>query len=83
MNPLSNSASGLVRNIVKQYNQAELELCLNNQLSSQCNTCMANDDAEFTVNILARAGFVKKLQRQGYSLNQAMRELGKRMRALQ
>ena len=71
-----------LRLLAEQFESAQLDSCLASQLANNCNQCIAHTDSETTVSLLAKASFIRKLVNDGYSLNGALREMGKRMRAL-
>jgi hypothetical protein len=51
-------------------------------LEGQPNPCYTKQDEVEVINVLAKAGLVSDLMQKGYSLKGAMRELGRRMRAI-
>ena len=71
---------GLMRKLVDNYNQNEIEQCIENQINIGCNACLQITDNDETINLLAKAGFMHSLISDGYTINNALRELGKRLR---
>jgi hypothetical protein len=76
------STMAMVRQLVHKYTLEDLGQCMNEQISKASNACVNNGSRDDMLNALAKAGFVKQLMAQEWLLNQAMRELGRRMRAL-
>lgn len=74
---------GLMRKLVRNYNDIEIEQCMKSQISTGCNACLQASDGGETMNLLAKAGFMHSLINEGYSMSDALRELGKRMRVFQ
>lgn len=79
----STNGIAVVRSLVLRYGVEELESCLQRQLKNDGNPCYQKTDAEQVINVLAKAGFIKMQMQKGLSLVAAVRELGKRMRAMQ
>ena len=58
-----------------------LQRCMDTQLSSGENSCLPGNDAEVIIAALAKAAFVRgSIDKEGISLNEAVRLLGERMR---
>lgn len=76
------SAMQQVRQLVKNRAGEHIDRCVDQQLAEGRNDCVYVDDMMQALNILSRAQLVSRLMQQGASLNQAMRELGRRMRVL-
>ena len=71
-----------IRELAKRFSPEELERCMNQQLNEGCNSCDTEASAEETMNVLAKADYVRHLIDGGMSLGEAIRELGRRIRAL-
>lgn len=70
-----------VRALARDFSAAELERCLASQVGSQTNRCLACADSVISVDLLARAAWVSNMvEKTGVTLDQALRELGHRMR---
>lgn len=73
----------LVRELALQFTTDQLESCLEHEVAEGQNTCLMNDhpfDPE-TVNVLAEAQVVRDyMEKYSVSLNEALRELARRMR---
>lgn len=73
-----------IRELAQRFSPEELEQCMNEQLSEGGNTCAPNGTTTEIMNVLAKAEYVEHLmQQKGFSLPEAIRELGQRMRAVQ
>ena len=72
-----------LRALVSDFGNEKLDDCLQQQIANGYNSCYASADNLRAVNVLAKASFIKGLMLQGMPVQQAMRELGKRMRALE
>lgn len=71
-----------MRKLVGNYNHIAIEQCMESQINSGCNACLQTSDGGEAMNLLAKAGFMHSLINEGYSMSDALRELGKRMRVL-
>ncbi len=69
-----------LRELAQMHTQIELEKCLDLAVENKANPCFYAPTEE-AVSILAKASFVRKEMEQGKKLSEAMRELGKRIRA--
>ena len=74
---------GEIRELAKRYSPDELEECINRQLAEGTNPCDENGSTEEIINVLAKAEFVRSRVNKGMSLGEAIRELGRRIRAAQ
>jgi len=74
---------GEIRELAKHFDAASIEQCMELALQNKPNPCYSAGDLEDIMNVLAKASFVKAQQEQGESLAEAIRELGKRIRAVQ
>ena len=71
----------VIRELAAENDAVQLEKCMDSQLSAGTNTCLCNTGTEAVVAALARAAFVRgTIDREGMSLNEAVRLLGERMR---
>jgi len=78
-----NTGIAAVRELVRAFTVKQLDSCLNEQIAGQANDCTETRSENEPVDMLARATYVKGLMEQGMTLSQAMRVLGRNMRALQ
>jgi len=72
-----------VRELAKRFDADAIEQCMDLALCGQHNACYQASSSEDVINVLAKVSFVSAQVQQGTTLAVAMRELGKRMRALQ
>jgi hypothetical protein len=71
----------VIRGLVIENDAAQLEKCIDTQLSAGTNPCLRSTGTEAVVAALARAAFVRgSIDREEMSLNEAVRLLGERMR---
>ena len=71
----------VIRGLAAVNDAAQLEKCIDSQLSAGTNTCLCNTGTEAAIAALAKAAFVRgTIDREGMSLNEAVRLLGERMR---
>ena len=71
-----------LRKIVDKYSPAELETCIRQQLDKGENTCEIIDESDEVIAYLSKAEVVRELMDQGKTFSEALRELGKRIRAV-
>ncbi|MHB1230958.1 MAG: hypothetical protein ACYCZQ_00030 [Burkholderiales bacterium] len=69
--------------LAQHFSPDEIEACIGEQLQKGGNVCEPSGRTEEIVGVLAKAEFVKALMAKGATLPEAMRELGRRMRAVQ
>ena len=70
-----------IRSLAVTYNADSLERCLQSQLVRGENVCRSGDDTGELVSLLAKAAFVRSVvDKEGVSVNEAVRVLGARMR---
>lgn len=81
--PLASLHIAEIRALAKRYDAGSIEHCMELALANKANPCYLADEADEVVNVLAKTGFVLELIQQGKTLNEAIRELGKRIRAMQ
>lgn len=72
-----------IRALAQRFHPDELEACIRDQLEEGANVCELSGRTEEIVGVLAKAEFVKALMEKGVTLPAAMRELGRRIRAVQ
>jgi hypothetical protein len=78
------SAIKVVRDLARFYGAAALNRCLAAQLEMQTNGCVVCADNARSVDLLARAAYVKnRVEEKGATVNEAIRELGRKMRGVQ
>lgn len=72
-----------IRRLAGHYGASAIEQCIQLALADQANPCYSAQETSETMNVLAKTGFVIGQMQRGMTLAQAMRELGRRMRAVQ
>lgn len=72
-----------IRALARRFSPDELEACIRDQLDEGANVCEPSGRTEEIVGVLAKAEFVKALMEKGFTLSEAVRELGWRIRGVQ
>jgi uncharacterized protein YoaH (UPF0181 family) len=73
-----------IRELARRYTAEEIEACIAQQLGAGTNPCEAGESTTEIVNVLAKAEYVQHLmQEKGMTIGEAIRELGRRIRAVQ
>jgi hypothetical protein len=72
-----------IRELSKRFSPSELESCVNQQLKDGENICDVKGQTEEVVSVLSKAQFVKDMIGKGVSMNDAVRELARRIRHVQ
>lgn len=73
-----------IRELAQRFSGEEIEGCIHHQLDAGNNPCAPSESAEEAMNMLAKADYVRDLMDDhGYSLSEAVRELGRRIRRAQ
>ena len=72
-----------IRALAQRISPDELEACTRHQLAEGSSVCDLSGRTDEIVGVLAKAEFVKAFMEKGFSLSEAIRELGRRMRAVQ
>jgi len=72
-----------IKELARKFTPEELENCINQELREGENICDVKGPIEYVVGELAKAEFVKELMGKGISLNDAVRELARRIRLVQ
>ncbi len=71
-----------LKKIVEKYSTGQLESCIQQQLDKGVNACEIVDEDNKVMQELSKAEVVRELMDQGMSFSEALRELGKRIRAV-
>ena len=71
-----------LKKIVDKYSPEQLEACIRQQLEKGKNACDVVDEADEVIASLSKAEVVRELTDQGMTFSEALRELGKRIRAV-
>ena len=74
-----------VRELVETYSHAELEQCIEEQISSGVNGCFTGSNTEETMSVLSKASYVKQMMEEGKvdSVTDGIRKLAGSIRQLQ
>ncbi len=72
-----------IRDLARRFTPDQIEKCIAQQIDIGKNVCRENGSTEAVVNELAKAEFVRSLVDEGVSLNDAVRELARRIRVIQ
>jgi hypothetical protein len=68
--------------IVEKYSLEQLEACIQQQIAKGENACNIIDASDEVMTTLSKAEVVRELMDQGKSFSEALRELGRRIRAV-
>ena len=71
-----------LKKIVDKYSAEQLETCIRQQLDKGENACEIVDGTDDTITDLSKAEVVRELMEQGMSFSDALRELGRKIRAV-
>ncbi len=71
-----------LKKLVEKYSPDQLESCILQQLSKGENECELVDGGDDVITALSKAGVVRELMDQGMKFSDALRELGRRIRAV-
>jgi hypothetical protein len=71
-----------VKKLAERYSPEKLESCIRQQLEKGENSCEIVDESDEVVAALSKAGVVRELMDQGMTFSDALRELGRRIRAV-
>ncbi len=72
-----------IRTLAQRYSPEALEACISDQIQKGENVCEPSGRTEEIIGVLTKAEFVKALMGKGATLPEAIRELGRRIRAVQ
>jgi len=71
-----------LKEIVDKYSSEQIEFCIRQQLEKGDNVCEIIDNADDVIKDLSKAEVVRELMDQGMKFSDALRELGRRIRAV-
>jgi len=71
-----------LKKIVDKYSAEQLEACIRQQLEKGENACEVIEGAGDVIAELSKAEVVRELMEQGMKFSDALRELGRRIRAV-
>lgn len=71
-----------LKKITEKYSSDQLEACIRQQLDKGENACEIVDRTDSVIEELSKAEVVRELMDQGMKFSDALRELGRRIRAV-
>jgi hypothetical protein len=71
-----------LKKLIEKYGVTQLETCIHQQLEKGENACELVDKEDVVIKALSEAGVVRELMDQGMTFADALRELGRRIRAV-
>ncbi|HTF99943.1 MAG TPA: hypothetical protein VK654_05090 [Nitrospirota bacterium] len=71
-----------LKKIAERYTPQQLESCIREQLAKGANSCNVIDEENEVMAFLGKAEVVRELMDQGMTFSEALRELGRRIRAV-
>ena len=71
-----------IKALVEKYSPEQLETCIGQQLEKGENLCNVVDQTDTVIAELSKATVIRELMGQGMSFSEALRELGRRIRAV-
>ena len=71
-----------LKKLVEKYTPNQLEFCIRQQLEKGENQCEIIDRTDEVITALSKAEVVRELMDQGMKFSDALRELGRRIRAV-
>ena len=72
----------VLKKLIEKYGAAQLESCIRQQLDKGQNACELAAGDDEVIAALSEAGVVRELMDQGMTYTDALRELGRRIRAV-
>jgi hypothetical protein len=71
-----------VKKLAEKYSPEQIEACIRQQIEKGENACDIIDETDEVITALSEAEVVRELMDQGMTLSDALRELGRRIRAV-
>ncbi len=71
-----------LKKLADKYSPEQLETCISQQLEKGENACDLVDETDEVITALSKAEVIRELMDQGMRFSDALRELGKRIRAI-
>jgi hypothetical protein len=71
-----------LKKLIAKYGVVQLESCIRQQVEKGENACELVDEDDEVIATLSKAGVVRELMDQGMTFADALRELGRRIRAV-
>jgi len=72
----------VLKKLIVKFGVTQLETCIRQQLDKGENACELVDKEDVVIKALSEAGVVRELMDQGMTFADALRELGRRIRAV-
>ncbi len=72
-----------IRELATRFTPEQIEACIMQQIEEGTNICDVKGPTEHVINELSKAEFVREMMKAGMTLNEAVRELAKRIRLVQ
>jgi hypothetical protein len=72
-----------IRELAKRFTPEEIDICIAQQLETGENVCRVTGPTDRVIDELAKAHLVRNLMEKGAPLNEAVRELARRIRLVQ
>jgi hypothetical protein len=72
----------VLKKLIVKFGVTQLETCIRQQLDKGENACELVDKEDVVIEALSKAGVVRELMDQGMTFAEALRELGRRIRAV-
>lgn len=82
MKPVIIMDSRELKKLVANYSLEQLETCIRQQLEKGENACEVADGDDEVIATLSKAEVIKELMAEGMKFSEALRELGRRIRAV-
>ncbi len=71
-----------LKKLIDAFSKEQLEKCIQQQIEKGENACTIIDDADEIITALSKAEVVRELMDEGRTFSEALRELGRRIRAV-
>jgi len=71
-----------LKRLTERFSQEQLETCIQQQVEKGENACDIVDENDEVITALSKAEVVRELMEQGMTFSDALRELGRRIRAV-
>lgn len=71
-----------LKKLTEKYSAEQIESCIRQQLEKGENACEIINETDEVITALSKAGVVRELMDEGRTFSDALRELGRRIRAV-
>lgn len=72
-----------IRELAQRFSADTINKCMQQEIKEGSNPCYSDNEVEEVMNVLAKTEFVRSQMDEGKNLGEAIRELGRRIRAIQ